>query len=105
QSVLELAPVHLPPSTAQHVLSGKYADSKNPRAQLAAMASALEARKANVDRAALHKEGADAERRGDRDRARLVAQLIIAEKQGDRELAARLAEQISSNRKIGRAHV
>src|SRR5262249_59264754 len=44
-SFLELAPVRLPPTTAKHVLSGKYALTKDPSSSLAAMTRNLEARK------------------------------------------------------------
>lgn len=99
QSFLELAPVQLPPPTAQLVLSGKYADAKDPRGQLVAMLRDLELRKAMFGHAELKKSIVEAGRRGDRDLARLLAQLAEAQRKGDRELALRLADEISSNRK------
>jgi DNA primase len=90
-SFLELAPVHLPPSTAKLVLSGKYA-SKDPPSSLAAMTRNLEARKANVGRMELKKSLADAGRRGDHGLARQLAQRAEAEGRGDRELATKLAD-------------
>jgi len=99
QSVLELAPVQLPPPTAQHVLSGKYASAKDPAALLAAMTRGFEARRNKLDQVELTKNMVDAQRRGDRELARLFAQLGEAQRKGDSELASRLADQISSNRK------
>jgi DNA primase len=98
-SVLELAPGKLPPSSAQHVLSGKYADAKDPRAQLVAMSSDLERRKVMLGQAELKKNLIEAQRRGDRVLARLLAQLAEAQRKGDLELASRLEDEISSNRK------
>jgi DNA primase len=92
-SLLELAPVRLPPTTAQHVLSGKYTSATNPSSLLAAMTSNLEARKAGVDLVELKKCLADARRRGDHDRARELAQRAVAERTGNRDLAARLADE------------
>jgi DNA primase len=99
QSVLELAPVQLPPPTAQHVLSGKYASAKDPAALLAAMTRGFEARRSKLDQVELSKNMVDAQRRGDRELARLFAQLGEAQRKGDHELASRLAMEISSNRK------
>jgi DNA primase len=98
-SVLELAPVKLPPPSAQHVLSGKYAGSKEPRAQLVAMLGDLERRKTMLGEAELKRDLVQAQRSGDRVRARLLAQYAEAQRNGDRELIERLAGEISSNRK------
>ena len=92
QSFLELAPVQLPPPTAKHVLSGKYALAKDPPSSLAAMTRNLEARKEGVDLVDLKKSLADAKRRGDHDLARELAQRAVAERRGNHELAARLAD-------------
>jgi DNA primase len=73
QSVLELAPVELPPQTAQHVLSGKYAGAKDPIALLGQMASGFEARKKKLSKAELLKSMQEAQRRGDRELARRLA--------------------------------
>ncbi|MDB4953603.1 MAG: primase [Myxococcales bacterium] len=103
KSLLESAPVELPLATAQHVLSGKYSDCKDPPGQLAAMARQLEQRKTKLDQNALKKSLVDAQRRGDRELARVLAQLAEAERKGDRESVERLTGQlsgvISSNRK------
>jgi DNA primase len=98
QPILELTST-LPKSTAEHVLSGKYADAKDPRGQLLAMTHDLERRKTLLDQAGWKQALVDAQRRGDRDLARLLAQLVEAERKGDRELAERLAGVISTNRK------
>jgi DNA primase len=94
QSFLELAPLHLPSSWAAHVLSGKYADTKDPRAALIAMVKNLEHRKAEVALQELKRELDEAHKRGDRERARQLAQLIEAERRGDRERVARLKDSL-----------
>jgi hypothetical protein len=91
-SFLELAPVRLPPTTAKHVLSGKYALAKDPPSLLAAMTQGLEARKAEADRVELKQSLAAARRRGDHDQARALALRAVAERRGDRELVTKLAE-------------
>ncbi len=96
QSFLELAQVQLPPTTAEHVLSGKYAEAKDPRAALVAMANNLDHRKSEVGLADLKKRMADAHRSGDRDLARRLAQLAEAERKGDHELVARIKDALSS---------
>jgi len=99
QSLLELAPVQLPPSTAKLVLSGKYA-SKDPPSSLAAMTRNLEARKAHVDRMELQKNLAEARRRGDHGLARQLAQQNVAERTGNHELATKLADERKAGSKI-----
>jgi DNA primase len=93
RSLLELAPVRLPPTTAKHVLSGKYTSARDPSASLAAMTRNLEARKAGVELVELKKDLADARRRGDHDRARELAQRAVAERRGDRELVPSLVDE------------
>jgi DNA primase len=88
QSFLELAPVRLPPTTAKHVLSGKYALTKDPSSSLAAMTRNLEARKLGVGLVELKNRLADAKRRGDHDLARRLAQQAVAERRGDREITS-----------------
>ncbi len=95
-SFLELAPVRLPPTTAKHVLSGKYALAKDPPSSLAAMTRNLEARKAGVGLVALKNSLAEARRRGDHDLARQLAQQAVAERRGDRELATKLAGELKA---------
>jgi DNA primase len=73
-SFSELATL-VPTQTAEHVLSGKYVEAKNPPALLAEMAGNLANRKAAADRADLKKSLADAHRRGDRELATQLAQL------------------------------
>jgi hypothetical protein len=104
QSLLELAATsgQLPPPTTVHVLSGKYADSKDPRADLVAMTRNLEVYKAKVGLGELKKSLALAQQRGDRELARLLAQLAEAERKGDRELADRLRESLSSETSNGK---
>ena len=82
QSFLELAPQHLSPSSAKHVLSGKYAAAKDPPAQLAAMTRNLEARKQGAGLAALRASLADARRRGDHALARELAARAVAQRTG-----------------------
>jgi hypothetical protein len=100
QSILELAPVQLPPSTAKLVLSGKYASAKDPPLSLAAMTRNLEERKAMVARQELQRSLAEARRRGDQDLARHLAQRAEAEGRGDRELAMRLVDERKTGSKI-----
>jgi DNA primase len=92
RSFLELAPVRLPPTTAKHVLSGKYALTKDPSSSLAAMTRNLEARKLGVGLVELKNRLADAKRRGDHDLARRLAQQAVAERRGDREISTSLGE-------------
>ena len=104
QSFLELASMLLPPPTAQHVLSGKYAEHKNPAAQLAALVERLEQRSTMMARKGLEKSLVAAQRGGaDKDLVRLQAQLAVAQRKGDRELVEQIDQQIaaqmSSNRK------
>jgi DNA primase len=95
QTFHELAPVLLPTPTAEQVLSGKYAESKDPRAALVAMTRNLEVRKADVGLIELKKSLIDAGRKGDRELARRLAQLAEAERKGDRELVARIRHSLS----------
>ncbi|HEX4417641.1 MAG TPA: DNA primase [Kofleriaceae bacterium] len=99
QSLLELAPVRLPPNTAQHVLSGKYA-SKDPSSSLAAMTRNLEARKVTVGRMEMTKSLADAKRRGDHDLARQLTAELIAERTGNHELATQLADERKARSRV-----
>jgi DNA primase len=96
QSFLELAPVQLPPSTAKHVLSGKYALAKDPASSLAELTRNLEVRKAHVRRMELTKHLADARRRGDHDVARQLTQHNVALRTGNLELASKLADEINA---------
>jgi DNA primase len=93
----ELVAVHLPSPTAQLVLSGKYAEAKDPRASLVAMTRNLEVRKTQVGRNELNKSLADAGRTNNRELARKLAQLAQAERKGDHELAARIKESLASD--------
>jgi DNA primase len=99
QSLLELAPVQLPPTTAKHVLSGKYA-SKDPSSSLAAMTRNLEARQVQVDRMEMTRNLADAKRRGDHDLARQLTQELVAERTGNHELATQLADERKARSRI-----
>ncbi len=100
QSFPELASMLLPPATAQHVLSGKYAEHKNPTAQLAALLGMLEQRRTMVAQTGLQKSLVESQRGGgDKDLVRLQAQLAVAQRQNNRELVEQLEAQISSNRK------
>ncbi len=103
QSFLELAPVQLPPPSAKQVLSGTYAESKDPRAQLLALIAALETKQNLVAQHDLQKSLAQAKRGGgDPELVRLQTHLAIAQRKGDRELVEQLMEKIekfASNRK------
>jgi DNA primase len=99
QSLLELAPVLLPSTTARLVLSGKYAEAKDPSALLAQMARDLETRRQRLGMRELQQLLLEAQRHGDRDRARKIAMLVEALRKGDHELADRLMAEISSNQK------
>ena len=102
QTFHELAPVHLPTSTAEHVLSGKYAEAKDPRAALIAMTGNLEVRKTQVGRNQLEKTLADAKHKGNREHARLLAQLAQAERKGDHELVARIKDSLATETSSGK---
>jgi hypothetical protein len=100
QSFLESAPVQLPPPSAKQVLSGKYSESKDPRAQLLAMITALSQKQAMLAQQGLQKSLAEAKRGGgDPELVRLQALLAVAQGKGDRELVEQLMEKIASNRK------
>ncbi|HEU0034922.1 MAG TPA: DNA primase [Kofleriaceae bacterium] len=94
RSFLDLASEQLPPSTAAHVLSQKYAEAKDPRAELVAMTRNLEHRRSELGLVELKKSLHEAQRRGDRDLARRFAQLIEAERKGDRELVTRIKDSL-----------
>jgi hypothetical protein len=95
RSFLELAPVRLPPNTAKHVLSGKYALAKDPPSSLTAMRQNLETRKANRDRMEFLKRLVDAGRRhGNGDLSRRLAQRAEATGRGDHELATKLMDEM-----------
>ena len=102
QSFLELASM-LPPPTAQHVLSGKYAQSKDPAAQLRALVGSLEQRASMLAQKGLENTLSESKRGGmDPELVRLQSQLAVAQRKGDRELVEQLMAQvnaISSNRK------
>ncbi|HEY5922436.1 MAG TPA: DNA primase [Kofleriaceae bacterium] len=100
QSFLELAPVQLPPPSAKQVLSGKYSESKDPRAVLLAMIAALEQKQTMLAHQGLQKSLVEAKRGGgDPELVRLQTHLAIAQRKGDRELVEQLMEKIASNRK------
>jgi DNA primase len=94
QSFLELASVQLPPPLAKHVLSGKYASAKDPRASLAEATRNLEVRKEQLARIELTRHLADAKRRGDHDLARQLTQQNLAQRTGNHELADRIAQEL-----------
>jgi hypothetical protein len=96
KSLHELAPVLLPKSSAIDVLSGKYAETKDPRAELIKMTGNLTHRSAAVGLNELGKSLGDQKGKNDRDRARLLAQLAVAERKGDHEAAARIKDSLAS---------
>ena len=95
QPLLELAPVQLPKPSAEYVLSGKYAETKDPRAALIKMVEGLELRSSALSRSSMATEMKDANRRGDQKRASLLAQLALAERKGDRDEATRLKDLLA----------
>jgi hypothetical protein len=97
QSFLETAPVQLPQPIAKHVLSGKYSDTKDPQARLAAMTHDLKLRAEMLRHAELKKDLHAAQRGGgDPDLIRLQTLLAVAKRKGDQELVEQLLEQIST---------
>jgi DNA primase len=97
RSFEDLACEQLPNAVVQQVLSRRYADHKDPPAELAKKVTNLEARKAEIERTRLRRSLSDAHRSGNRDKARLLSQLGVAERQGDHELAARLRESLAQS--------
>jgi len=94
QSFLELAPM-LSPATAQHVLSGKYAEHKDPASQLSALLGNLEQRQRMLAQKGLEKSLVAAQRGGsDKDLVRLQTLLAVAQRKGEREAIEQLQEQI-----------
>jgi hypothetical protein len=84
-------------------MSGKYADNKDPRAELARHIASIQLRAKVANPASLGEplketlaQMKDAERRGDRKRASLLAQLGLAERQGNHEQVARLRELLAT---------
>ena len=71
--LVELAPVCLPPASAEHVLSAKYAGHTEPHRQLEQMVEGLRRRNQILRDRALRAKLVEAQRRGD---SALVAQLI-----------------------------
>jgi hypothetical protein len=95
-SLIELAPVQLPQPTAVIILSGKYAEAKDPRAELLGQLRNLEHHKARLEQADVQRKLEQARRRGDGPSARLLTQLAVAMRNGDRELVTRLKESLAS---------
>jgi DNA primase len=94
QSFLELAPVQLPPPTAKHVLSGKYASAKDPVSSLTELTRNLELRKQQVAQRDLGRQLAEAKRRGDHDLARQLTQQNLAQRTGIGDRTSRLADDL-----------
>lgn len=105
QSLVELAPVQLPQPIAVLVLSGKYADSKDPRAELLGQLANLEHRRDDLEQAKLQQGLASARRSGDTNKARILSQLAIAMRNGDRQLVARLKESLAPDESVERKEV
>jgi hypothetical protein len=84
------------------VLSGKYADARDPRAELLGHLRNLEHRLGEVEQAQVQRELAAAGRRGDHGRARLLSQLAIAMRTGDRESVARLKQSLADETPNGK---
>jgi DNA primase len=101
-SLIELAPVQLPQPTAVLVLSGKYAESKDPRAVLVGQIQNLEHRRGDLELAKIRKSLEEAHRRGDRRQERIFSQLIAATKLGDQEAVTRLKESLASETSNGK---
>jgi DNA primase len=102
KSLIELAPVQLPQPTAVIVLSGKYAEAKDPRAELLGQLRNLEHRKAELEQAEVQQGLVQARRSGDSHKARILTQLAVAMRNGDRELVTRLRESLASETSNGK---
>jgi DNA primase len=102
KSLIELAPVQLPQPTAVIILSGKYADAKDPRAELLGQLRNLEHRKAELEQAEVQQGLVQARRRGDSHKARLLTQLAVAMRSGDQEAVTRLKESLASETSNGK---
>jgi hypothetical protein len=102
KSLIELAPVQLPQPTAVILLSGKYADAKDPRAELLGQLRNLEHRRSELEQAEVQQGLAQARRRGDSHKARLLTQLAVAMRNGDREQVTRLKESLASETSNGK---
>ncbi|HTJ47009.1 MAG TPA: DNA primase [Kofleriaceae bacterium] len=76
--LVELAPVSLPPSSAELVLSAKYAAETDPSRCLEQMALHLRARGQSVGLVLLKQRLAEAQRAGDRELARRLANEIVS---------------------------
>jgi len=100
--LIELAPVQLPQPTAVIILSGKYADAKDPRAELLGQLRNLEHRRAELEVAEVQQGLAQARRLGDSHKARLLTQLAVAMRNGDRELVTRLKESLAHETSNGK---
>jgi hypothetical protein len=100
--LVELAPVQLPQPTAVIVLSGKYAEAKDPRAELLGQLRNLEHRRADLEQAEVQQGLAQARRSGDNQRARILTQLAVAMRNGDRELVTRLRESLANETSNGK---
>jgi hypothetical protein len=102
KSLIELAPVQLPQPTAVIVLSGKYAESKDPRAELLGQIRNLEHRRGELEQVEVQQGLAQARRGGDNQKARILTQLAVAMRNGDRELVARLKESLADETSNGK---
>ena len=95
-SLIELVPVQLPQPTAVTILSGKYAEAKDPRAELMGLLRNLEHHRAKLEQAEVSRKLEQARRSGDGSKARLLTQLAVAMRNGDRELVTRLKESLAT---------
>jgi DNA primase len=84
QSLMEQAPLRLPPSVAHVVLAGRYAQHPDPSRQLLALVDNLRLRTERLSTPELFRRLADARRSGDRDlERRLAAEIVKTRKQVD----------------------
>jgi len=84
QSLVEQAPIVLPPPVAQAVLAGRYSNHQDPARQLAHMVANLRLRGAALANKDLERRLAEARRSGDRELERsLVREIVQTRKQVD----------------------
>jgi DNA primase len=83
QSLVEQAPLRLPPSSAQAVLSGRFSQHPDPARHLSQMVANLRMRSAEIAKKDLERRLAEARRVGDRELERKLAAESLKRKQVD----------------------
>jgi hypothetical protein len=80
QSLLELAPLHLPMPSAQAVIAARYATHPDPARHLAQMVAGLRVHQQQIRVPELQRQLAEARRRGDSELARRLFDEIVNRK-------------------------